>query len=87
MDPDGANRIVMQRINEWYAERQEARDANLLNPASRGLSWPVIGPIRRVLAAVASRARSLRHRQPDRRTAMGFRATEPSSSLAEEPLS
>jgi hypothetical protein len=58
MDPDGTNRILKQRINEWYAERDSDRAANLDD-------WPPVSEtrsralrIRAVVVAVGVRVRS-----------------------------
>lgn len=62
MDPDGTNRIVKQRVSEWYAEIDAGRNAKLLEPESDGARWSLTAHARRLASDVAGRLSSLRHR-------------------------
>ena len=62
MDPDGTNRIVKQRVIEWYAELDEDRNAKLLDPEPEGARWRPLEYGRWLLAAAVGKFSSLRHR-------------------------
>ena len=62
MDPDGTNRIVKQRVTEWYAEMDEGRNATLLDAELLGARWSRLAHVRSLLAAVMARSAALGRR-------------------------